>query len=187
MSTGKLNKDGLLKSAPATIYTYGGGTIEPLNPDPEDITIEAIAHALALQCRWTGHTTRRYSVAEHCVHVSRMVPKAQRLDALMHDASEAYLSDLARPIKHAPGLGSVYLEVERKLEEAIAVRFGTAPPPMSAEIKDADNAMLWREAKQLVPHLGVEMPDVPSGTPRVRCWDEYEAEYEFLQRYEDLA
>src|SRR4051812_13091677 len=68
----RFRADGLLRSSPATIFTYGGGTIEPLNPDPADIDIRAIAHALSQQCRWTGHTSRFYSVAEHCVLASRI-------------------------------------------------------------------------------------------------------------------
>jgi hypothetical protein len=179
-----LRADGLLRSSPATIFTYGGGTIEPLNPDPADIDIRAIAHSLAQQCRWTGHTLRFYSVAEHCVLASRIT---KTLDCLLHDASEAYLSDLARPVKQAPGLGEVYLEAEFKLEQAIAERFGLAPPPMSREVKAADEAMLKREAHQLVPHLGAIMAGPPPKTPVCQCWAPSAAEARFLERYVELG
>src|SRR3954471_11712639 len=122
----RFRADGLLRSSPATIFTYGGGTIEPLEPDPADIDIRAIAHSLSQQCRWTGHTSRFYSVAEHCVLTSRI---ERSLECLLHDASEAYLSDLARPVKKAPGLGDVYRECELALEQAIAERFNLTPPP----------------------------------------------------------
>lgn len=179
----RLNKDGLLRSSPATIFTYGGGTIEPLDPDPEDITLEAIAHALSHQCRWTGHTLKFYSVAEHSVLVSEMEPS---LEALLHDASEAYLADLARPIKKAAGLGEVYLEVEAKLERAIAERF-TLAWPMSKAVAFADDALLKQEAKTLVPHLGELMPDPPEGTPAIHCWTPRSAERAFVRRFKELG
>lgn len=184
MAVAKLNKEGLLKASPDSIATYGGGWFRPLDPDPELIEIEAIAHALGNQCRWTGHVLKFYSVAEHAVLCSYIEPT---LDCLLHDASEAYLSDLARPIKHADGLGIVYRECEEKLEAAIAVRFGLAPPPMSAAIKAADNAMLFREAEELVPHLGEMMPTPDENTPRVQCWTPKRAKKEFLYRFKELS
>lgn len=184
MAAKALNKNGLLKGSPDSIATFGGGWFRPLDPDPELIEIEAIAHALANQCRWTGHVLNFYSVAEHAVLCSYIEPT---LDCLLHDASEAYLSDLARPIKHAPGLGDVYRECEEKLEAAIAERFGLAPPPMSAAIKTADNAMLFREAWELVPHLGEMMPEPDEGTPHVQCWTPKRAKKEFLYRFKELS
>lgn len=181
--TKTLTPEGLLRRSPGTIFTYGGGMIEPLDPNPEDINIVAVAHALSCQCRWTGHVTRFYSVAEHSVHVSKIEPS---LEALLHDASEAYLSDLARPVKHAPGLGEVYLEAEKNLERAIAEKFDLEWP-WTKTVKDADDAMLRREAEQLVPHLGRVMDSAPKGTPRVRCWTPIEAEERFLDRFEELG
>jgi hypothetical protein len=175
--------DGLLRAAPATIFTYGGGTIEPLNPDPADIDIRAIAHALSQQCRWTGHTSRFYSVAEHCILASRI---ERSLDCLLHDASEAYLSDLARPIKKAPGLGDVYSKCEAKLERAIALRFGLTWP-MPPRVKAADDAMLRREAQELIPHLGRIYAAPPKGTPHTHCWSPQAAEAFFLERYAEMG
>lgn len=180
----KLRTDGLFRASPAAIATFGGGYFEPLDPDPALLDIRAIAHSLSQQCRWTGHTTRFYSVAEHCVLASRIT---KTLDCLLHDASEAYLSDLARPVKKAPGLGEVYQEAEFRLEQAIAVRFGLAPPPMSRAVKEADEAMLKREAHQLVPHLGAIMAEPPKGTPLCKCWAPQAAEAFFLERYVELG
>jgi hypothetical protein len=180
----RFRADGLLRSSPATIFTYGGGTIEPLSPDPADIDIRAVAHSLSQQCRWTGHTSRFYSVAEHCVLASRF---EKTLDCLLHDASEAYLSDLARPVKHAAGLGDVYRECEFALEQAIAVRFNLQPPPMSAAVKAADDAMLRREAQELIPHLGSIYAAPPKGTPHTHCWSPQAAEAFFLERFNELG
>lgn len=179
-----LRADGLFRRSPGVIATFGGGYIEPLDPDPALIDIHAIAHALSQQCRWTGHTLRFYSVAEHCVLTSRIT---KTLECLLHDASEAYLSDLARPVKKAAGLGEVYEEAEFRLEQAIALRFGLAPPPMSAAVKVADEAMLKREAHELVPHLGAIMAEPPKGTPHVKCWTPPAAESFFLERYVELG
>lgn len=184
MATQELNKEGLLKNSPDSIFLYGGGFMRPLDPDPEDIQIEAIAHALSNQCRWTGHVSEFLSVAEHSVLCSYIEPT---LDCLLHDASEAYLSDLARPIKHAPGLGEVYRECETRLEQVIAERFGLAPPPMSDAVKAADNAMLFREAEQLLPELGEMMPDPPEGTPYCQNWSPKMAKQMFLERFIDLG
>lgn len=155
-----LDKDGLLKNTPDAIFTYSGHFIRPLDPDPADIYIEDIAHALSNQCRWTGHVSRFYSVAEHSLNVAALVSEEMALTALLHDATEAYLADLARPIKKAAGLGEIYLEVEAKLAMAIAIRFNIEADPLAfTEIKQADERMLWAEAKKLLPVLGEQMPD----------------------------
>lgn len=179
----KLNKDGLLKAAPDSIFTYSGGFMRPLDPSPEDIKIEDIAHALANQCRWTGHVSRFFSVAEHSLNVAALVPDDPKLTALLHDASEAYLADLARPIKKAPGLGEVYLEVEGRLEAAIAERFGIAPEPLGHKaVKLADEQALWAEAKALLPLLGEQMPDPPESV-QIRCLRPTRAKAMFLSAF----
>jgi 5'-deoxynucleotidase YfbR-like HD superfamily hydrolase len=82
------------------IQTYQGGCFEPFNPHPDQIHIRDIAHALALTCRFTGHCLDFYSVAQHSVMVSQIVSHKHALAGLLHDASEAYLTDVASPIKH---------------------------------------------------------------------------------------
>lgn len=179
-----LDKDGLLKNTPDAIFTFSGHFIRPLDPDPHDVYIEDIAHALANQCRWTGHVEKFYSVAEHCLHVSAVVSDNNTLAALLHDATEAYLADLARPIKKAPGLGEVYLAAEAKLAAAIGARFNISGDPLSvAEIKAADERILWAEAKSLLPVLGKQMPDPGYDCPRPQCWKPEVAESLFLETF----
>jgi 5'-deoxynucleotidase YfbR-like HD superfamily hydrolase len=132
--------------AEGAIVTYSGTWIKPLEPDPELITIEDIAHSLSNACRFTGHVRDFYSVGQHSILCSWIVPVEDRLCALLHDASEAYLSDFASPIKQQPGFGELYKEVEGRLMEAIAVRFGIEWP-MPDTVEWADKVLLRSEQR----------------------------------------
>src|SRR5271165_7548492 len=81
------------------IQTYTGRVMYPLDPRPEEINIIDIAHALSNLCRFTGHVRTFYSVAEHSVRVSQHCDPKDALWGLLHDASEAYLADMSRPMK----------------------------------------------------------------------------------------
>lgn len=129
------------------IQTYTGKRFYPLAPNPEDICLDDIMHALRLQCRFAGHCKRHYSVLEHSVRVARLLPQEFRGWALLHDASEAYISDLARPLKYLPEFAG-YRQIEANLMAAICQHFGL--PIEQPEIVDrADKAMLWWEYKAL--------------------------------------
>jgi len=167
----------------AGIVTYTGKIVTPLNPDPETICIEDIAHSLANQCRFTGHTKEFYSVAQHSVLVSQLVPPEDVKWGVLHDASEAYLSDIARPIKQAEGLGETYLETEYLLMRAIAERFDLPPLPLPESVKRADNVMLDTEIKEL-------MDFEPYGTEFFHigyCWTPGYAENMFLTWWEMMS
>jgi hypothetical protein len=135
-----------------TIVTFSGKQIDPLNPDPASINITDIAHALSNQCRFTGHVREFYSVAEHSIRCIDLVPQEDQAWALMHDASEAYLSDIARPVKYQLGLGDIYREAEETLMVVIAERFGL-PWPMPESVHEADDIMLRSEQRDLMPNL----------------------------------
>lgn len=128
------------------IQTYTGKAFYPLDPNPDDICIEDIAHALSMICRYGGHSRRFYSVAEHSCLVSTAVPRQFALGALMHDSTEAYLGDMVRPIKRQM---PEYRKAERRLEQAIAYKFGLAFP-MAEVIKEADNRILVNERAVLM-------------------------------------
>lgn len=113
------------------IRTFQGHVIDPLNPDPDKITIVDIAHALSFIPRFNGHTQRFYSVAEHSIEVWEDVRKEfpgnfrLQLAALLHDASEAYLLDIPTPVKkRIPG----YKDAENNLMKIIAEKFGFSYP-----------------------------------------------------------
>lgn len=128
------------------IQLRSGKMFDVFNPDPESISIDDIAWALSHQCRFSGHCARFYSVAEHSVHVSNLVPQTHAKTALLHDAAEAYIVDLPRPIKREL---DGYKEIEANVEAAVAMRFGLSFP-WSAEVKHADERMLGEEARQLM-------------------------------------
>ena len=127
--------------------------IDPFNPDPEQISIVDIAHALSHVCRFNGHTHRFYSVAEHCILVASLLddPK-DKLAAMLHDASEAYLTDLTRPVKYRM---EKYLDVEFHLMMVISRLFGFQYP-LSVAVKDADDKALAHEWANIV--IGDRLP-----------------------------
>jgi 5'-deoxynucleotidase YfbR-like HD superfamily hydrolase len=132
------------------IETKTGVLFEFMNPTVDMINIEDIAHALSMNCRFTGQCSRFYSVAEHSVYCSLLVDRKDALAALLHDASEAYLADIARPVK--PYLEN-YGKIEDNLMQIIANKFGFEYP-LAKTIKDADVCMLSTEAKSLMPGKG---------------------------------
>ena len=174
-----------LAAETGTIATFTGELFTPLRPDVARIRIEDIAHALANSCRFTGHVREFYSVAQHSFLCSTIVSEENALTALLHDASEAYLSDLARPIKYQPGLGDAYKECEARLEEAIAEKFGL-PYPWPDEVKWADRVLLVSEQRDLMPNVlradGADYLDfeIAPLIPR-------KAEHVFLERFRELA
>ena len=113
--------------------------------------VEEIAHATSMQCRYTGHTREFYSVAEHGVLVASILawecePRGIEFEGLMHDAHEAYVSDIASPWKVAiPD----YRRVEEKLEGAMRAHF-LLPEKISPAVKRADWLALFIEAEQLL-------------------------------------
>lgn len=133
-----------MKITPENLYTEGhirtfsGIYIDPLNPKPELINIEDIAHALSMQCRFGGHLPRFYSVAQHSVMVADLVDPENKLAALLHDASEAYLLDIPRPVKSRL---TNYKKIQRGLMRVIAKKFGFKYP-LHQSVHDTDEAML---------------------------------------------
>jgi uncharacterized protein len=163
------------------IVTYTGKAIEPLNPDPALIDIRDIAHALGNVARFCGHTRTLYTVAQHSVLVSRNVPPEHALVGLLHDASEAYLSDIARPIKQQPEFGTVYKAAEERLMHAIGEALGFDWPPPAC-VKRADEMLLRSEQRDLMPDLLRFEGDEYLPEP-INPWPPEFAKFMFLCRY----
>lgn len=183
------------------IQTFSGKKFDPLDPKPEDIDIEDIATALSNICRYGGHVSRFMSVAEHSYLVSLRVQELggdlyDQKWALLHDASEAYIGDIVRPLKTQP-LFEDYLKVEKRLMAAIVGKYGLNPLEPKI-VKDTDWEMLGTEVDQLKrpihPEWGAttstgKLPEPLThghwGT-RVLGEPPYDARFLFLKRFDDL-
>jgi 5'-deoxynucleotidase YfbR-like HD superfamily hydrolase len=126
---------------PNCIRTRSGIYFNILSPTLEMISIKDIAWALSSQCRFGAHLGRFFTVAEHCINVANDVERGLKLQALLHDASEAYLLDLPTPVKKL--LPEYYL-YEGKIMLLIAEKFGFQYP-LSQWVLDADKRALQNE------------------------------------------
>lgn len=144
------------------IQTASGRQYWPLDPRPGDVRISDIAAHLSKICRFNGACEPFYSVAEHSVFVSYIVPVELALHGLLHDAAEAYCHDIMRPIKHALG---GYREIEAANHEAVRVALGmrVLDPDEAAVIKHADNAAVMAEHSVLMAPKPA--PWAPLGVP----------------------
>ncbi len=167
-----------------TILLSGGSYFDFLAPEASEFTIEDIAHGLSMTCRFAGQCSRFYSVAQHSVHVADLVPPEHAYAALMHDAAEAFIGDVSKPLKD---LLPEYRVVEKRVEAAIAARFGL-PEKMPAAVKDADLVMLATEQRQLMRNRddwdytrGRQVADL-----EIPEWSPAEARWRFLNLYDAL-
>lgn len=176
----------------ASICTFTGKQFFLLEPVIEDIDIRDIAHSLALQCRWTGHSKFHYSVGQHSYYCSLIVPKKDALYALLHDSAETYLSDISRPLKHHTQVGVAYMLQERLIQNAIKQRFDL-PSKEPKSIHIADNQMLYAERDQLMTgwqgwwNEDLEMhKNFGPANITIKPWSPAYAEKMFLKRFKKL-
>ena len=171
------------------ITTYSKIHFTPLEPKMEEISIADIAHALSLMTRANGHFPEFYSVGQHCLHCAAEaeaegLPPRVKLACLLHDAGEAYVADITRPVKK--NLPS-YREIESRLLQMIYIRFlGTElTKEEAAEVRRIDDTLLYYEflhymGEALLP----EKPEIVSHPVfETRAFKEVEREYlEVFQR-----
>lgn len=164
---------------------------DPFTATPEDIHIEDIALALSHVNRYGGHTVRAYSVAEHAVRVRLRVAELggdfrQQRWALLHDATEAYLGDVCRPLKHRPEW-QFYRDLEARLGRVIAERFGLVGEEPDI-VKAVDSAILSVEARDLKQPLPLHPEwELREGWSAVGLgWTPERARHVFLAAYADL-
>ena len=139
----------------------------PSRPDNARVTIETIARGLANICRYGGQPTRYYSVAEHSVLISHMVPPEHARAALLHDAAEALIGDIRRPLKKE---WPQYLEIEAAIERVLADEFAI-DYPWHPEIKDADNRIIWLEQRSLFDNTDDWSVEAPTSEQIQRLGD----------------
>ena len=124
------------------MQTYTGKKFYPLDPRVEDIDFVDIAHHLSMICRFGGATTEFYSVAEHCLLLSYEASDENALWALLHDAAEAYVGDMVRPLKrYMPE----YCRVEDKILAVVAEKAGLVGTTIPQEVRDLDTIILLDE------------------------------------------
>jgi len=147
---------------PGVIKTFSGKFFDVTNPNSELIDIRDIAHSLSNLCRFGGHTRRFYSVAEHSLRVAAYAAPEHKLAALLHDASEAYLTDLPRPVK---ALFPEYVKIENNLQKVIAEKFGFGYP-YHKSISELDELVLKLEYKEMMNNLILDVKPMPPETAR---------------------
>ena len=130
------------------IETFSGNKFHYLEPSFDEIHIEDIAHALSLKCRFSGHCREFYSVAEPSIRVAQLVPLELRLEALLHDAAEAYMPDVPRPIKNKFALRKFEDVILRVIFDKYAIRTRN-----SSIVKWADDVLIATEARDLMPNM----------------------------------
>ncbi len=165
------------------IQTFTGKQFWPLDPKIKDICIEDIAHGLSMICRFNGQCNRFYSVAEHSLLVSHYVNPVYAFHGLMHDAAEAYISDMAKPVKDKM---MAYKAIENKLQSAINERFGIYNFD-TWMVKEVDQRILVDEMNVLMPNQPADWGHNVSGfgaIPELMTPDE--SEKLFLKRFYEL-
>lgn len=169
------------------IITYKSIKFFPGSPSPSMIDIEDIAHALSLTNRFSGHSKFPLSVARHSINCSLMASPERQMEALLHDATEAYISDISRPTKK---LLAEYVQLEANIyRNAIAPAFNL-PPVLSKEVLEIDDRMLITESMALlndyswVKKLNGDPYPFSSDMISERGWREDESD--FLKRYEEI-
>lgn len=178
---------------PDYIQVFTRGKFWPLEPHRGAIDLHDIAHSLSLLCRYAGHIDRFYSVAQHSIMVSLLVPAKDALWGLMHDASEAYLLDIPAPLKKMDALRP-YREAEAKLMRAIALTFHMESEQPES-IHEADLKARRVEAEELmsppVDNWTSNLPEYSANDrilfKRIANMGMYQAEKAFLARYEEIT
>jgi len=168
------------------VQTYTGKAVHLLDPKPEEIDIVDIAHSLAHQFRYNGHTLKPITVAEHCVIVSYAVAPENALWGLLHDAAEFAVGDLVGPLKR---MLPEFSRIEAGVMRCICEKFGLFPQDEPAEVKNIDRRLLHNELADLMAAPPQNWALTGEAVPGVtfNCWKPKLAEVMFLARFEELT
>lgn len=169
------------------IATSTGKHIDFTNITPDQICIEDIARGLSNECRFAGQLESFYSVAQHSVYVSQIVPPEYALEALLHDAAEAYIKDIPSPLK---AMLPDYKAVEKRIEAVIRKKFGL-PPVMTVDVHYADLVMLATEKRDFEIDPASHWPMLDSAPPHddiiIQPLTPPQAYHQFMARFEMLT
>lgn len=173
------------------IQTWSGRTFFPTDPRPEDVFIEDIANALSKICRFGGHVRKFYSVAQHCVlgalELEKRLPHGPCLAFLLHDASETYVQDIPRPLKHQEEM-SEYRKIEDRVSQVIYGKYCQPDWLCYGALKEMDNALLATEKRDLMAPCSYHWSNLPDPLPRkIRPWSPRKARDMYLWQFERLS
>jgi 5'-deoxynucleotidase YfbR-like HD superfamily hydrolase len=165
-----LKKEQIVKDG--CMITVSGILIDLYNPNPELILIDDIAHGLANNCRWNGHTQQFWSVAQHCCMMYDVAPTEQKLSYLFHDAEEAYWGDMIKPLKNkirdkCPEVIDLMSEMRRTIFKKFNI------PELSVECMIDDFKLLQWEFENIIK------------TNNTVFWTPKQAKSEWIQRYKN--
>ena len=170
----------------STIMLASGRYFDLRAPESCEIKIADIAHALSNICRFTGHTREFYSVAQHSVLVSLAVPRVHAFAALLHDAAEAFVTDVSAPLK---ALLPDYKRLEKQVQAAVFAHFGL-PPELPDCVKKADLVLLRTEQRDLMG-AGADEWSVTRGIEllpdRIVPLPPHRAKHAFMARFDQVA
>lgn len=166
-----------------TIQTRSGACIDLQNPDMTLFCIEDIAWALSNLCRFNGHTKAFYSVAQHSVLVSKVIPQAFALEGLLHDAAEAYLGDVTSPLKD---LLPAYRGLEAMFEDRLRAVFCRGREWPTPVVKEADLWAFKLEQNILMNHASRVFEEVALTGVVLTPWTPEYAYQKFLARYNQI-
>lgn len=167
------------------MQVHSGAAVFPLQPAPGDINIDDVAHALGMLCRYNGHCRKFYSVAEHSVLLSHTVDPEHARWALLHDATEAYVGDMVRPLKQQM---PEFRRAEDRLAQVIAFKFDL-PWPMPPQVEEHDTRIVVDEREQLLHPSQLPWPLLEGFAPlgvTIQGWSPRRAKAEYLSRYQQL-
>lgn len=167
------------------IKLLSGGCFDFVDMEQSSYTIEDIAHNLSRICRFNGSIEKHYSVAQHSLIVSHVVPEKYALSGLLHDMSESFVGDLCSPLKQ---LMKEYKKLETKVEKFMFGKMNI-PFPMHSSIKLADLQVLAAEIRDLQPHASdwSGLAEIEPYDKKIVPWSADKAKKEFLKRYKELT
>ncbi len=169
-----------------SILLQSGNYYHFLDPDKNSFNLEDIAQSLSNTCRFGGHCHPYYSVAQHSILVSQIVPEEFAMAGLMHDAAEAFVGDIPSPFKTL--IKSVYGPLEDAAHAAVADRFGLSLT-LPLCVKEADLRLLVTEKRDLMPQTDVDWPMIHGYEPMDDVIIPMSASYakaEFLLRFSQI-
>jgi len=182
---------------PTSIGTFGWTWFDLANPDPDEVSLVVVAQALGKLCRFTGHLTAPYGVAQHSVAVSRLLeedghgPRVQLL-GLLHDSGEAFTGDINQPLKTAcPAVAAIVDRVQAVCYKAL---FDVPTPAEAETIAEADDRLLVAEAERWLPggaaaigrEISTKEERYAAGCWVKDCWPHNTAADRYISRFYDL-